>query len=154
MLVRINNNHYINTEHISHIKPQKPQSSPNYYWIIFSNGQSVVVDTDTAYYVATMMQPDEGLYAASEPEAQSTTKQEPQRSLSSRIATFIKDRPNGVQLYDLQVRFDDGSHFAQDDLSIAINALLRENVIATDGIIYWHRANPPQPLPPIEETEF
>lgn len=135
MLVKLNNTHYINTDHIVAVSPSLlcRLGLNSRYHINLVGRFRVTVSQYIAAYVIAFMEPNEGLLD----ESLTTNQPQPQLSLPSRIAIFVKDHPEGVQLYDLQEQFP---HELDDELAKAINTLLRENVLITDGFVYQHKA--------------
>lgn len=134
MLIKIDKGRYVNTEYIAFIQPSpETYSNSPTYRLYLSSDFMITVPEHIATYIIAFMEPNEGLLD----ESLTTNQPQPQLSLPSRIAIFVRDHPEGVQLYDLQEQFP---HELNDELAKAINTLLRENVLVTDGIVYQHKA--------------
>lgn len=141
--VRIDDDQYINTDHIAAIVPVtgmptaavRPLDAINSDYVIsLSNGFFLTVSSAIAAHVAALMDVDDSFVDTE------TTDAPPVMSLGGQIANFIRNHPNGLTENQIMGQTE---FLAWDPATIraALDALVTENVLTMDIAPLEHPAS-------------
>lgn len=138
MLIKIDNERFINSDHIIMIVPCIPDETVNIYLL---DGHCLETPVDIAAYITQTLDANDAF----------TEEKPTELSLESRLAQFLRNQVAGQTIGHLCARFENESPAA---LGNALRYLLESNTVCNLGNeshpLYYHASNPIVAGPPGE----
>lgn len=124
-LIKIDNERFINPDHITLISPCIPNETANIYLI---DQRMIEVPVAIVEYITQLTDTNDSMVEG-KPDA---------LPLASRIALFLRNRTDGQSLSMLWLHFQDES---QEMIEAALNELDANGVVRMSGTLYYHATN-------------
>lgn len=129
MLIKIDNERFINSDHIVMIVPCMPEETANIYLL---EGHCLEVPLSIASYITGTLETNDTY----------TEEKPPELSLESQIAQFLRNQAAGQAFEHICRNFPDRQTIS---ITAALKQLLTSNVIRnlgdTDSPLYYHASN-------------
>lgn len=132
MLIKIDNDRYINSDHIIYMSPAYAEHDRPH--ILLTGGCLHYTDWSIIEYIAKVLDTNDAL---------TITEQPQQLSLPSRLAHFLRNQSAGIMFQDIQTAFPQEPIMA---IQAALNELDASNTIRALGtdessLLYYHASN-------------